>query len=490
VPKIYVVGLGPGSREGLPLGTYQKLQSGLPVFLRTRVHPVVASFSEEDISFQSFDYLYESGEEFAQVYSEMTRLLLAAAANYGEIVYAVPGHPMMAEQSVQNLLREAPIAIPPVEIEMGSGQSFFDSVCTALQLDPVEGLLFLDGTTLAPDRLRGGLHTLIAQVYNRQLASEVKLTLMDVYPDDYPVTVVRAAGVPGEERIDRIPLYELDRLDHIDHLTTVYLPASQDETLLVRDPWFVANLVRRLRSPGGCPWDLKQTHQSLRPYVIEEAYEVASAIDEQDPWALQEELGDVLLQVFLHAQIGSESGDFTVRDVFQSLGEKLIRRHPHVFGDVQADSVAAAEMAWQGAKEKETNTSDVSSVLATLRRGQPAWKLASAMQERAAQVGFDWERIGDVMAKLREELQELEQAIEIGDAQGIKDEAGDLVFTIVNVLRWLNLDLETVLAGANQKFERRFSGVERRVEERGGDWKKVSMEQLQGFWEEIKNQNR
>lgn len=490
MPKIYVVGLGPGSREGLPLGTYQKLQSGLPVFLRTRVHPVVASLSEEEISFQSFDYLYETGEGFAQVYSEMTRLLLAAAANHGEIVYAVPGHPLMAEQSVQNLLRQAAAATPSVDIEVGSGQSFFDPVCTALRLDPVEGLLFLDGTTLSSDQLRGGLHTLIAQVYNRQLASEVKLTLMDVYPDDYPITVVRAAGVPGEEQIDHVLLYELDRLDLIDHLTTVYLPAGREAKLLVRDPWFVVDLVRRLRSPGGCPWDLKQTHQTLRPYVIEEAYEVASAIDEQDPWALQEELGDVFLQVLLHAQIGSESGDFTVRDVFEALGDKLIRRHPHVFGDAQADSVVEAEMAWQAAKDKETSAPEGKRVLSGLRRGQPAWKLARAMQDRAAKAGFDWERIDDVFAKLREELQEVEQAIEGSDSERIEDEAGDLLFTVVNVLRWLDLDLETVLAGANQKFERRFSGVERRVEDHGGDWKQLSMEQLQGFWEEIKNQNR
>lgn len=489
MPKIVVVGLGPGSRDGLPLGTYQMLKSGLPVYLRTRIHPVVEDLVKEGISFSSFDDLYESGEKFSEIYQEMAARLLKAASESKEVVYAVPGHPLMAEQSVHNLLQQAPLWSPSVEVEIGSGQSFFDSVCALLKVDPIEGLSMLDGTSLSASQLRTDVHTLIAQVYNRRIASEVKLTLMELYPDEYLVTVVRAAGVPGEERFVEIPLYELDHVEFVDHLTTVYVPPAKEGALSLqnRDAWRVASLVERLRAPDGCPWDRKQTHESLRPYVLEEAYEVASAIDDQDPEELCKELGDLLLQVLLHAQIASENGDFTLRDVFQALGDKLIHRHPHVFGDVKAGSATEAEQFWQSAKQQEQGSPQSEEfLLAKVQRGRPAWQVALEMQDIAAKAGFDWNNVEQVMDKVKEETVEIEQAIRAGDADSIKNETGDLLFTIVNVLRWLNLDLESVLAQANKKFENRFRHVERRVHEHGGNWERIPFNVLEQFWNEAK----
>lgn len=492
--KIHVVGLGPGGRDGLPLGTYHKLKSGLPVFLRTRIHPVVEDLLGEGIDFTSFDELYESGEKFAEIYLEMTRRLFRAVREHQQVVYAVPGHPLMAEQSVQNLLHDAPRQSPPVEVEIGSGQSFFDPVCTLLRIDPVEGLAVLDGTSLDRGQFNPGLHTFIAQVYSRQVASEVKLSLMDLYPDEYVVAVVRAAGVEGEEKLARVPLYELDRVDFVDHLTTVYVPPlpAGNHALQNRDPWHVVSLVERLRAPDGCPWDRKQTHESLRPYVLEEAYEVADAIDTKDPEELRTELGDLLLQVLLHAQIATENGDFTVRDVFQALGDKLVRRHPHVFGDKTALSATEAEGFWAAAKQQERDPDESADpfLLANVRKGRPAWKVALELQDLAAKVGFDWTDFTDVTAKVREELAEVEEAVGSEDVDAVKNEAGDLLFTVVNVLRWLDLDLESVLAAANRKFENRFRHIESRVRERGGDWKKVSSDSLEQFWNEAKTQDR
>lgn len=508
MPKVYVVGLGPGGRAGLPLGTYERLQSGLPVYLRTRIHPVVEDLANWGIAFTAFDDLYESGENFHEVYQAMSERLLKAAQEAGSIVYAVPGHPLMAEQSVQNLLHQGPLESPPVEVAVESGQSFFDPVCSLLQVDPIEGLCLLDGTILSPSQVRPDLHVLIAQVYSRQIASDVKLTLMELYPDDYTIQVVRAAGVPGEEKLATIPLFELDRVDFVDHLTTVYVPRvrAEDDAVANRDFWRLVELVRRLRDPeGGCPWDLKQTHKSLRPYVLEEAYEVASAIDEQDPHELTGELGDLLLQVLLHAQIASESGDFTVRDVFAALGDKLVRRHPHVFGDVRAASAAEAERFWKLAKEQETAKAQDTAkeqdtkragegpavnLLSKVQRGRPAWRIAREMQDLAAEAGFDWGNIHGVIGKVKEETAEIEQALVEGEANSIKNEVGDLLFTVVNVLRWLDLDLETVLAEANRKFEDRFHYVERRVQESGGDWKQLSLDQLEEFWQHAKTKKR
>ncbi|WP_083516951.1 nucleoside triphosphate pyrophosphohydrolase [Alicyclobacillus shizuokensis] len=480
---IFVEGLGPGDTSGLPLGTWRRLTCGLPVVLRTRVHPVVRALDAEGVAYETFDEVYDSGESFAQIYREMAQRLKRWAAERGDIVYAVPGHPLMAEQSVQELLALS-AGDTGLRVEIGSGQSFFDPVCTALGIDPIDGLCLLDGTLLQEDQLRPDLHLLIAQVFNRAVASEVKLTLMEVYPDEYPVTVVRAAGVAGEERIVQVPLHELDRLDFIDHLTSVFVPRADEEPLRRRDPWHVTALVRRLRHPeDGCPWDLKQTHRTLRPYVIEEAYEVAHAIDQGDPDVLAQELGDLLLQILLHAQIASEFGDFTVRDVYQALADKLVRRHPHVFGGDTARSAEEAEQSWQNAKAAETK--DMPGLLDDVRQGQPAHAIARAYQERAAKVGFEWSDIGQVFDKLREEVAELGQELEVSNRDLTLAEMGDVLFVIVNLARWLDLDVEEALSAANRKFYRRFQHVERRALAAGG-WAQHDLAALDAYWAEAK----
>lgn len=486
LPTIHVIGLGPGDFASLPAGSLTRLQSGLPVFLRTEIHPVVKQLHTSAIPFQSFDHLYDSGQSFEDVYRQMVEALLQAARQLGDIVYAVPGHPLVAERTVQWLRAAA----KDVEIVIGPGQSFIDPLCSALHLDPIEGLVLLDGTALAGQQLQPRHHTMIAQVFSRAIASDVKLTLMDLYPDDYPIHVVRAAGIVGEERIVQIPLFELDRLGWVDHLTTVHVPPTSDERILARDPWRVAELVQRLRLPDGCPWDRAQTHVSLRPYVLEEAYEVAHAIDAASPDELAAELGDLYLQILLHAQIGHEAGDFTLRDVWQALADKLIRRHPHVFGEAQAASAEDAERMWRMAKASESGarTTDPSpaSVLDLVKQGQPALRVAAELQERAAQVGFDWARIDDVLDKVREELLELAHESSSGAREGMLDEYGDVLFSVVNLSRWLQVDADQALAYANQKFEQRFRYVERRVTESSRSWNQMSLSELDELWMEAK----
>ncbi|MCL6454556.1 MAG: nucleoside triphosphate pyrophosphohydrolase [Alicyclobacillus sp.] len=513
---IEVVGLGPGGEASLPVGTEQALRSGRPVYVRTYVHPVMEQLLSRGLQAVSFDDLYERGERFEDVYDEMARRLLDAAAREGDIVYAVPGHPLMAEQSVQNLLQRAPEA--GIDVRIGPGQSFLDSVCSVLHIDPVEGLHILDGTRLDASALHPLLHTLIVQVFNRAVASDVKLTLMEVFPDDADVVVVRAAGVPGLERVERVPLFELDRMDWIDHLTTVYVPPVEDGQVLAGQPWYVADLVRRLREPDGCPWDRQQTHESLRPYVLEEAYEVAQAIDEGDSDHLAEELGDLWLQVLLHAQIASEAGEFTLRDVHAALASKILRRHPHVFGDVHVDSAAAAEASWRAAKAAERmDAADAgwTSVLADVKWAQPAFEVSLALQERAARVGFDWADVAGVTDKLAEEVEEFRQALRrqvaadgnvsddaselpAGTASWtasrldragqheVEDELGDLLFTIVNLARWTGVDVERALQRSNRKFFRRFTEMEKFFQRNGQDLNQVSGAELETYWNQIK----
>lgn len=476
---IHVIGLGPGDMSGLPLGAYQLLKAGYPVYLRTEVHPAATELRDEGLQFTAFDDLYESGSTFEEIYKEMAARLISACQLHGEIVYAVPGHPLVAEQSVQNLYD----MVHNCKIEVGSGQSFLDVVCSVLKVDPIEGFALLDGTMLKSNQIQPSLHTFVAQVFQQAVASDVKLTLMNVLPDDYMITVVRGAGVVSGQRIEKIPLYALDHLTWIDHLTTVYIPPSRSEDILRRDLWFAPSLVEKLRQPDGCPWDRKQTHESLRAYVIEEAFEVASAIDAGDPDALVDELGDLLLQILLHAQIASEYGAFQLRDVFATLSDKLIRRHPHVFGGNVGATEADAQRAWEASKEKErTNTG----LLADIKVGRPSSLVAQDIQTRAAKAGFDWLHVKDVLEKLKEEMIELEAEVLRGNVGGAIEELGDVAFTAVNLARWLNADFETVLAQANLKFMRRFTEVERKMTDLGKSWSEMDLESLENLWKDVK----
>ena len=219
-----------------------------------------------------------------------------------------------------------------VTIEVSGGQSFLDDIFRVLRIDPIEGFQLLDGTDLKQEEIQLRQHILVGQVYDSFVASNVKLTFMEKLPYDYEVYIVTAAG-SKDEKIRKVPLVELDREAEVNNLTTIYIPPVKNETLIYKDFYKLKGIIAELRGPSGCPWDMKQTHESLKKYLIEEAYEVIEAIQEQDVDHLVEELGDVLLQVLLHAQIGEDDGYFNIDDVIEGLSAKMVRRHPHVFGD-------------------------------------------------------------------------------------------------------------------------------------------------------------
>ncbi|MFM8604800.1 MAG: nucleoside triphosphate pyrophosphohydrolase [Cyanobium sp.] len=264
-------------------------------------------------------------------------------------------------------------------------------------------------------------------------------------------------------------------------------------------------VVDRLRDPeGGCPWDLEQTHASLIPYVLEEAHEVADAIRHGDDRHLAEELGDLLLQVLLHARIASEEGRFTLETVAQGIRDKLVRRHPHVFGEAEAADSAAVRQHWEAIKEQERqekaagsahsggatpdpSPSPLSDRLAGKVRGLPSLAGAMAISRKAAAAGFEWDDLDGVWAKVHEELDELKQAVAAGDRAHAETELGDVLFTLVNVGRWCGLDPEEGLAGTNRRFLARFARVEAAL---GGDLGGRSLAELEGHWREAKAQLR
>lgn len=481
--RVLILGLGAGDLNQIPYGVYKALIKETNVYLRTKQHPIVSELEKEGFQFLSFDAIYEKNNEFSAVYEEICETLLAKATD-SSIVYAVPGHPLVAERTVQLLLERGPER--GVQIEIGGGQSFLDAIFQALKIDPIEGFQLLDATSLSRDILRIDTHTIIGQVYDRFVASEVKLTLMEKLPDEYEVAIVTAAG-SKEEEIKWLPLYELDREAKVDNLTSLYVPPVKEEKLFYREFNTLRQIISDLRGPNGCPWDKKQTHQSLKKYLIEEAYELIEAINEEDIDHIVEELGDVLLQVMLHSQIGEDDAYFTIDDVIAGISEKMVRRHPHVFGEVEADDVDTVLKNWEEIKQEEKGIkNETPSILKGVGKGLPNLLKAFELQKEAAKVGFDWGDITPVLEKVKEEFQELQEAKRNRNQEEMELEFGDLLFALVNVARHYKINPEEAVFKTNQKFSRRFHYIEEKVLASGRPFSDFTLEELDAFWVEAK----
>ncbi|GGE54070.1 MazG family protein [Pullulanibacillus camelliae] len=478
---INVVGLGAGDVNQLSVGIYNQLKTSQRLFVRTAEHPVISDLKQE-LSFHSFDELYIKHEDFDSVYQAIVDRL-ALESEEGDVVYAVPGHPMVAEKTVQLLLEAAEQG--RVKVNVKGGQSFIDPLFTALNIDPIDGFYFCDALDLDADQLPLTHHTIICQVYDAFMASEVKLSLMERLPADYEVMIVRSVG-NSDQQIIKLPLFELDRcIDAVDNLTSVYVPPVTDESLLYGRFSTLRKVIKQLRGPEGCPWNRKQTHQSLRKYLIEEAFEVIGAIEEGDDDHLAEELGDVLLQVMLHAQIGEDEGYFDIKDVMRVLTEKMIRRHPHVFGEETAETAEEVSARWEAIKAQERGTAS-EHLFDSIEKGLPPLMLANELQKQAAQIGFDWSDPQVAWEKVAEELKEVQQEVRNEDKQKLEQELGDVLFSLVNLSRHYKIDPSLALQATNQKFMKRLSGMETMAVEMGHSLSTMNLKEMDELWEKVK----
>lgn len=344
--KISVVGLGPGDLEQLPMGVYRLLKSGEPVYLRTKLHPVVLELEREGFEFHSFDAVYEKNNQFEGVYETISTELIELADKQ-DIIYAVPGHPMVAEKSVQLLLDNK----KGIQIDIKGGKSFIDDLFQAVKMDPIEGFQLVDALDLKQDELEVGQHIIVMQVFNQYIASDVKLTLTEKYPDDHVVALVHAAG-SKTEKVDWLPLVEIDRMEGVHNLTSMYIPplAQHDRTKSFQTLQYYIDLIT---GETGDVWIKKQTHESLLPYLKEETAEFIEAVKKEDDINMVEELGDILMQVLYHTNLGERSGYFSLEEVLETLNKKLRRRHPHVFDGVEVKNIEEVETLWQEIKAKE-----------------------------------------------------------------------------------------------------------------------------------------
>ncbi len=479
---ITLLGLGPGDPQLLTREAWQILASAPEIWLRTRQHPVVPGLPP-DVPVHSFDDLYQNGVSFDAVYGAIAQKVLQLGRQPQGVVYGVPGHPFVAEATCLEIARLAPEAGLPLKIV--AGVSFIEPTFSALGVDPLPRLVLCDAMTLGAAHVPSfppDAPALIAQIYSQMVAAEVKSTLSAIYPDQHPVRLVHAAGTV-DQKVEDLALYEIDRSRSIGALTSLYVPPLGEGTSLEA----FQEIVAHLRAPNGCPWDRKQTHASLRQHLLEESYEALEAIDSGDFGAMREEFGDLLLQIMLNSQIASEEGEFTANQVIQGIYDKIVRRHPHIFGNVKVDGVEGVLANWERLKEAERDHDEgAGGLLDGVPGTLPALSQAQEYQDRAARVGFDWPEIQGVLEKIEEEVGEVQRA---GDQELLAEELGDLFFALVNLSRWKNIDAESALRGANLKFKNRFSFVERGAREQSRSLSDLSLDEMESLWQRAKRKD-
>jgi tetrapyrrole methylase family protein / MazG family protein len=480
---ITLLGLGPGDSRLLTREAWSVLEQSDEVFLRTNLHPAIEDFPP-GLKVNSFDSLYDTSESFNEVYRQIVEQVLDLGRRPQGVVYAVPGHPFIAETTTQEISSKAFEDGIPVNIV--DGLSFIEPVISALGIDPFPHLALVDALELA--RLHHpafppSAPAIIAQVHSKLVASEVKLTLMSAFPDQHAVIYVHSAGT-RDTLIEHLPLWNIDRTEHLGLFSCLYVPPLSDNSSFES----LQNLIAHLRAPEGCPWDKEQTHKSLRPHLIEEAYEVLAALDADDHQKMKEELGDLLLQIVLHAQIANEYGEFSMIEILQGIHDKLVRRHPHVFGDVEIKDKEEVLSNWERLKsiEREHGDDQGNGLLDGVSLALPALSQAESYQKRATRVGFDWPDIKGVLEKIKEEIVEFDQ---VNDQDMRISEFGDLLFSIVNLARWYDIDAESALREANNRFRKRFTYIEETARNLKVKLSDLSLDELDTLWNEAKLEN-
>ena len=456
--------IGTGWLEGqLTLEGAQALKSGAKVLLHTNRCGCAAWLEQQGVPFDSLDALYDACEDFDD-HAKAAAEAVIEAAKAGDVVYGVAD---VRDRSVPILVERAGervrvIAGPPSEGAL--------LACVSGETRAVEASDWED-FHLTPRE-----HCLIRELDSRELACEVKLKLMAVYPEETEIFLMNGGEAPA-----RLPLYELDRADRYDHMTCALVPAQREVTALERyDFEHLNEIMRILCAPGGCPWDRAQTHESLRTCLLEEAYEVMDAIDEGDPDHLYDELGDILLQVALNAELARRHGEFDISDVTTAICEKMISRHTHVFGKDRAASADAVLDLWSKNKMAERGQSTYTEVLRSVTRTLPSLLRAAKVLKRCAEAGLGDADAAEPAARCREGLEALPGA---RDAEAW---LGTRLLEMAGIARLLKVDPEIALNGAVNRLIEKFSEIEGEMAENGRKFGDLDPETLRKYWDLVK----
>ncbi|HEY8218307.1 MAG TPA: nucleoside triphosphate pyrophosphohydrolase [Acidimicrobiia bacterium] len=486
IGRVVVVGLGPAGVDLLVPAARDALERHAVRFARTARHPAVADLAAAGIDLASFDERYEQAADLDACYRSIVTAVIDAAAEHGTVAYAVPGSPAVAERTVE-LLHDA-AREGGIELEVVPGMSFADLAWARLGVDPLTtGARVVDGRALDPAAVDPSRPLLVAQCDHALVLSDVKLALLEHHDPATGVIVLQRLGL-ADEQVAPVALEDLDRAVVPDHLTSIFVPGVGSSP--TRELGRLLALAARLRGPGGCPWDAEQTHHSLTRYLLEESYEVVEAVEglpadapagvaADDPRyaALVDELGDLLYQVIFHAVLAEEAGAFDMGDVARGIHDKLVRRHPHVFGDTAAETSDAVMANWEQIKKEEKG---VESIVAGITPGLPSLLYAHKLLRKAASVGLEPDDVARSLARI-------DAAVAVLRAAGGTDEEqalGELLAATVALARALGVDTESALRGWSARFRARFERMEQLALDRDLDLHALAPAEVEALWEE------
>ena len=463
--------------ESISMCAYKTIKSSGRVFLQTEKHPSSAWLKAEGIPYESMDGVYDRVYDFDELNEAIANELICGE----DAVFAVCGRGISRE--LADCIESAAKANNTDVVVLPSSGYSEAAACTC-GFNTANA--YICTANSLPENINVYIPLCVEEIDTKISAGEVKLKLLDFYPDDAEI-IFAYTDSAGSYKTRRIKLYELDRQDEF-FATTVVLIRPYDFMELERyGTDGVEELVFRLRAPDGCPWDIKQTHESLKKSLIEECYEVMDAIDRQDEDALCEELGDLLLQVVFHACIETEKSCFKMRDVCTGLVKKLIFRHPHVFANAEGVNTPDDVLkAWDELKKQEKHQETQGETLKAVPKSFPALMRSSKVQKRAADVGFDFDNAFDALSKVAEEAHEVEEAARAEDKEAVFEETGDLLFAAVNVVRLLKVDPELALQAAADKFTDRFCKMEEMILKDGKNFKDMSLQSMDEYWNKCK----
>lgn len=456
---ISIVGLGYGSIDDLTIKTFKMLKEAKNVFVNNLEYSIENSFKEEGVVFKDYKELLVNIEKYSEL-DENT-------------VYAVWGNTFENDEVIIRC-KEKNINYNLYE---GYGIETFLERCIG---EKVGDIITLNSCNISKWNIDKRKSFIITDLISEKDINKVKSELLKVYYKDTDIYHIKAGSnkIEAKYRID-----DIDKIEGLDEQSLIYVKENSKGKKDIHD---LMAVIEVLRGENGCPWDKEQTHDSIKKDIVEESYEVLDAIDNENVEGIIEELGDVLFQVLFHASLGREEEEFSLLDITDGISNKMIYRHPHVFGNTSVNSTEEVLVNWDELKKNEKNFESLSDELTGVAKALPALIRAKKIQKKAKKVGFDWDDVSGAFDKVKEELNEVIDVYKEGKVSRIKEEIGDLLFSCVNVSRFLSVDPEEALNLTTDKFINRFSYIERRAKELSSNLEEMSLEDMDKLWDEAK----
>lgn len=464
--KIIVIGMGSGDISGINNLGLSFIENNKKIFTRTNRHPVIEELKNYK-EIISFDEIYEK-VDFIEEVDEIIANKLINISEIEDVIYLVPGSPFVLEKSVELLIERV------TNLEIINNQSFVDLVFSRI-FHVTEGYKTISGRDYKNSKVDFSLDLVIQEIDSEFLLDEIMLEVGEIYPSNSKFSIVKDGGLSTEEIYSDF-LENYSRKTQPNHQTTLVLH-KPDKVFDFSD---LVEIADTLRGPEGCPWDIEQTHKSMRQDLLEEAYEVVDAINREDPDSVSEELGDLMFQVVMHSQIASENGDFNIIDVINKVNNKLILRHAHVFTDLILDKSSKVLQNWDSIKYSQRNLNKFWERLND-SKGLPSTIRAYKIIDKVTRIGFDWDETGEILGKVKEEYGEVLEALE--NPENLKEELGDLLFTVSNLCHHLGYEPELLLSEACDKFVSRFKTMEEFAEKEGKEIKSLPKDDLERLWQ-------